>query len=64
VYRGSAIPSLAGRYVFADFATGNIWHIARDTTPTLDLTTDDMLDTQLLISSFAQDQAASCTSST
>jgi uncharacterized repeat protein (TIGR03806 family) len=57
VYRGSAIPSLAGRYVFADFATGNIWHIPRDTQPTLTLTTSNMLDTQLLISSFGEDQA-------
>jgi uncharacterized repeat protein (TIGR03806 family) len=57
VYRGSAIPSLVGRYVFADFATGNIWHIGRDTPPTLTLTTSNMLDTSLLISSFAEDTA-------
>ncbi|MBK7952158.1 MAG: PQQ-dependent sugar dehydrogenase [Deltaproteobacteria bacterium] len=25
VYRGSAIPSLAGRYVFGDFSSGRIW---------------------------------------
>ncbi|THF67677.1 PQQ-dependent sugar dehydrogenase [Deinococcus sp. Arct2-2] len=25
VYRGSAIPALKGQYVFADFATGNLW---------------------------------------
>jgi len=55
VYRGSAITALQGRYVFADFATGNIWNIARDTPPTLTLTTSDMLDTNLQISSFAQD---------
>ncbi len=35
VYRGSAIPALHGRYVFGDFGGGNLWHIARDTTPTL-----------------------------
>ena len=31
VYRGSAIPALHGRYVFGDFGSGNLWHIARDT---------------------------------
>ena len=50
-----AMPTLIGRYVFADFVTGNIWHIARDTPPTLTLTTSNMLDTGLLVSSFAQD---------
>jgi glucose/arabinose dehydrogenase len=58
VYRGAAIPALQGRYVFGDFATGNIWHIARDTTPTLDVTNTTtlapMLDTTLQISSFAE----------
>lgn len=28
VYTGSALPALAGRYVFADFTTGRIWSIA------------------------------------
>ena len=28
VYRGSAIPSMAGRYVFGDFIRGRIWSIA------------------------------------
>ncbi len=35
VYRGTANPTLAGRYVFGDFVTGRIWHVARDTAPTL-----------------------------
>ena len=39
VYRGSAIPALVGRYVFGDFGSGRIWHVARDTTPTLQVTT-------------------------
>jgi len=55
VYRGSAIPSLHGRYVFGDFATGNLWHIARDTPPTLTLGAG--LSTNLAIASFAQDTA-------
>jgi uncharacterized repeat protein (TIGR03806 family) len=56
VYRGNAIPNLYGRYVFADFATGNIWQIPRDTTPTLTLGAGSPArDTNLQISSFAQD---------
>jgi uncharacterized repeat protein (TIGR03806 family) len=55
VYRGSAIAGLAGRYVFADFASGNIWHIARDTQPTLTLTTTNMVDTNLNVASFGED---------
>jgi uncharacterized repeat protein (TIGR03806 family) len=55
VYRGTAIPNLVGRYVFADFATGNLWNIARDTPPTLTLANDSAQSTGLQISSFAQD---------
>jgi uncharacterized repeat protein (TIGR03806 family) len=55
VYRGSAIPTLSGRYVFGDFATGNLWSIARDTAPTLNLTAQQALSTNLQIASFGQD---------
>jgi uncharacterized repeat protein (TIGR03806 family) len=55
VYRGSSIPNLNGRYVFGDFGTGNLWHIARDTAPTRTLTGTEALSTGLQISSFAQD---------
>src|SRR6185369_12203948 len=30
VYRGSDIPALAGRYLFADFVTGKLWALASD----------------------------------
>ncbi len=30
VYRGSACPDLAGRYVYGDFVTGNLWALAFD----------------------------------
>ncbi|HWL61898.1 MAG TPA: PQQ-dependent sugar dehydrogenase [Steroidobacteraceae bacterium] len=53
VYRGSAIPQLAGRYVFGDYGSGRIWHIARDATPTLQVT--NPFNSNLNISSFAQD---------
>lgn len=52
VYRGSAVAALVGRYVFGDFVTGRIWHIARDTPPTLTVTGG--LDSGLSIASFAQ----------
>lgn len=52
VYRGSSIPTLGGRYVFGDFGSGRIWHVARDTPPTLQVTSG--LDSGLNISSFAQ----------
>ena len=55
VYRGSSIPNLNGRYVFGDFGTGNLWHIARDTAPTRTLTGTEALSTGLQISSFGQD---------
>ena len=55
VYRGSAIPALAGRYLFGDFGSGRIWHVARDATPTQQFTTG--FNSGLSISSFAQDAA-------
>jgi glucose/arabinose dehydrogenase len=38
VYRGTAIAGLAGRYVFGDFTSGRIWHIAAETQPTAQIT--------------------------
>jgi hypothetical protein len=54
VYRGGAIPALVGRYVFGDFASGRLWHIATDTPPTTTMTSADALATNLLISSFGE----------
>ncbi len=55
VYRGAAIPALVGRFVFGDFASGRIWHVARDAAPTQQFTSG--FDSGLNISSFAQDPA-------
>jgi uncharacterized repeat protein (TIGR03806 family) len=55
VYRGTAIPALNGRYVFGDYGSGRIWHIARDAAPTV--TVSAGFDTTLNIASFAQDAA-------
>ncbi len=53
VYRGTAIPGLVGRYLFADFVSGNIWHIPNDTAPTM--TMEEGLVSGLNVSSFAED---------
>jgi uncharacterized repeat protein (TIGR03806 family) len=55
VYRGSAIPALQGRYVFGDFGTGRIWHIAGDTAPTRTVTGSEAYASGLAIASFGED---------
>jgi glucose/arabinose dehydrogenase len=52
VYRGTASPALVGRYVFGDFGSGRIWHIAADAAPTLTMTSG--FDSGLNISSFGE----------
>lgn len=52
VYRGSAIPSLHGRYVFGDYASGRLWHIAHDAAPTVRVSGG--VETGLSIASFAE----------
>jgi glucose/arabinose dehydrogenase len=52
VYRGVSFPALAGRYVFGDFGSGRIWHIAGDTAATLTITGG--FESGLSISSFGQ----------
>jgi glucose/arabinose dehydrogenase len=52
VYRGTRIAGLPGRYVFGDFTTGRIWHIAGDTPPTAIVAAG--FDTGLNISSFGE----------
>ncbi len=53
VYRGTLAPSLAGRYVFADYGTGRIWALAWDGS---DATVEEIMDTSLAISSFGVDE--------
>ena len=53
VYRGAGIPGLQGRYVFGDFVTGRIWHIANDTAPTVVM--NEGFDSGFNISSFGED---------
>jgi glucose/arabinose dehydrogenase len=53
VYRGTRIPGLQGRYVFGDFVTGRMWHIAIDTVPTVVM--NEGFDSGFNISSFGED---------
>ncbi len=54
VYRGSAIPALIGRYVFADFASGRIWALQSDGSG--GYTNEELLNTSTGPSSFGVDQ--------
>lgn len=53
VYRGNAIPSLRGRYVYADFASGRIWALTLNGTQPA--TNALLVDAPYAVSSFAQD---------
>ncbi len=52
VYRGTAFPTLVGRYIFGDFYSQRIWNIANTTTPTMDMTGG--FNSGLSISSFGE----------
>jgi glucose/arabinose dehydrogenase len=54
VYRGRALPALAGAYLFADFCRGTVWSLHRDGTGTAVVTT--LLETRFPVSSFGEDE--------
>ena len=53
VYRGSAIPELVGRYVFADYGSGRIWALQSDGLG--GYTNDELIDTSFGPTSFGVD---------
>jgi glucose/arabinose dehydrogenase len=55
VYRGTAIAGLFGRYVFGDFVSGRLMHIASGAQPTVTLAA--AFETGLNIASFGEDAA-------
>jgi glucose/arabinose dehydrogenase len=55
VYRGSAIPGLVGRYLFADYCSGEIWSVGANASRPASKTL--LLDMPFRISSFGQDDA-------
>jgi glucose/arabinose dehydrogenase len=54
-YRGTAVPALAGRYVFGDWCTGTIWTISR--TAAKPATKSILLPTPYHITSFGEDES-------
>jgi glucose/arabinose dehydrogenase len=59
VYRGSAYPDMAGRYIFGDFCSGRIWSLTRSGSGSgaANFTRNLELLSGLAISSFGEDQA-------
>ncbi|MCH8332709.1 PQQ-dependent sugar dehydrogenase [Candidatus Sumerlaeota bacterium] len=55
VYRGSSQPNFQGLYFFGDFCSGRIWSL--EETSASNWTATELLDTQLGISSFGEDEA-------
>ena len=53
VYRGSRYPRLHSMYIYGDYCSGKIWGATRDALGRV--TTQDLLDTNLLISTFGED---------
>jgi glucose/arabinose dehydrogenase len=54
VYRGSAVPSLYARYVFADYCSGRIWTVAKGGVSPIAKSL--LMDTSMSISSFGEDE--------
>ncbi len=55
VYRGSAIPSLYGAYIYSDFGSGKIWALYYDQENKKFLHNDLLLNSHLAVSTFGQD---------
>jgi glucose/arabinose dehydrogenase len=53
VYRGTKHPTLKGRYVYADFVSGRVWALTKETPPKADLLVPM---SGLFLASFAEDQ--------
>lgn len=54
VYRGSDVPALAGKYIYADYASGNIWALTFDGTQAVE--NELLSESNLAISSFGVDR--------
>ncbi|MES9970062.1 MAG: hypothetical protein ABW092_08515, partial [Candidatus Thiodiazotropha sp.] len=55
VYRGSAMPQMQGRYLYSDYGSGRIWGLADDGAGGYNV--EELLDSDLNVVSFAEDQA-------
>ncbi|PVV05817.1 MAG: hypothetical protein B6D77_17795 [gamma proteobacterium symbiont of Ctena orbiculata] len=54
VYRGSEMPQMQGRYLYSDYGSGRIWGLVDDGVGGYN--TEELLDTDLNVVSFAEDQ--------
>jgi glucose/arabinose dehydrogenase len=54
VYRGTAIPSLDGTYLYADYCSGRIWGLRKSNGHWI---STELADTELSISTFGEDEA-------
>jgi len=54
VYRGTAVPSLYARYVFADYCSGRIWTVPKGGVSPISKSL--LMDTTMNISSFGEDE--------
>jgi hypothetical protein len=54
VYRGTAIPSLDGAYLYADYCSGRIWGLRKSNEHWV---STELADTKLSISTFGEDEA-------
>jgi glucose/arabinose dehydrogenase len=54
VYRGQRVPALEGRYIVGDFASGKIWALTYNGSGMA--TAEELMDTELTISSFGVDR--------
>ncbi len=55
VYRGKAIPALAGKYLFSDYCTGTVWSLVRDASGKAGVS--PLLQSEVQVSSFGEDEA-------
>lgn len=55
VYRGEALPELAGAYLFSDYCKGTLWSLVR--TPDGRAEVNVLLETRMQVSSFGEDEA-------
>jgi glucose/arabinose dehydrogenase len=55
VYRGSAVPALAGRYVYGDFCSGRLWSAAKNALG--GFSARDIATTGINITAFGEDEA-------
>ena len=57
VYRGTTSPTLVGSFVFADFCSGRVWALSRDSAVVTGWSANLLVDTDLLLTGGGVDQS-------